>query len=232
MEAQLVEGLKAGIRSEVSTIIMLMTVISAVAEGGVLRALNKENGPIRKSKSSYGLGRYEIYDDDVHQGQEIVPGFHNGKTYVSTIRWVSKLNEIMPARFEKVEVRVHTFPYKNKDRSLNKGPFLCTDEVYVSDSAHLDHLSVTDEHNEASEMIGTITTDITELFKPELGVMNPFKRRPAPRKRGKGRAHWEFEYELVFAIDGLNMRCFQRYEGRIIGELKIGCAPSLPLGAK
>lgn len=54
----------------------------------------------------------------------------------------------MPATFEKVEVRIHTFPYRNKDRTMNKGPFLCTDEVYVSDSAHLDHLSVTDEHNE------------------------------------------------------------------------------------
>jgi hypothetical protein len=68
-----------------------MPVIDAVAAGGVLRALNKENGPIRKSKSSYGLGRYETYDRDVHQGQETVPGFHNGKTYVSTIHWVSKL---------------------------------------------------------------------------------------------------------------------------------------------
>jgi hypothetical protein len=54
----------------------------------------------------------------------------------------------MPAKFEKVEDRIHTFPYRNKDRTLNKGPFLCTDEVYVLDSTHLDHLSVDDEHNE------------------------------------------------------------------------------------
>jgi hypothetical protein len=56
-------------------------------------------------------------------------------------------------------------------------------------------------------MIGIIKTDITQLFKPELGVINPFKKQPAPKKSKRGRAHWEFEYQLVFAIDGLNMRC-------------------------
>jgi hypothetical protein len=56
-------------------------------------------------------------------------------------------------------------------------------------------------------MIGIINTDITEYFNPELGVRNPFKRRPAPRNKKGGRAHWEFRYQLVFVIDGLNMRC-------------------------
>jgi hypothetical protein len=56
-------------------------------------------------------------------------------------------------------------------------------------------------------MIGIINTDITEYFHPELGVRNPFKKRPAPRNKKGGRAHWEFRYQLVFVIDGLNMRC-------------------------
>ncbi|CAJ0550261.1 Ff.00g101910.m01.CDS01 [Fusarium sp. VM40] len=208
------------------------SVIDAVAKGGVCRALNKENGPIRKLKSSYGVGRYEVYDPDVHRGQKTVPAFHNGKTYVSTIRWVCKMNEIMPAKFEMVEDRIHTFPYWNKDRTVNKGPFFCTDEVYVSDSAHLDHLSVDDEHNEGSEMICILKNEITRFYKPELGAMSPFKKRSAPRNKKRGRAHWEFQYQLVYVIDGLNMRCFQRYNGEIFGELKIGCAPGLPSGSK
>ncbi|KAI6777222.1 hypothetical protein HG530_001167 [Fusarium avenaceum] len=208
------------------------SVIDAVAKGGVCRALNKENGPIRKLKSSYGVGRYEVYDPDVHRGQKIVPAFHNGKTYVSTIRWVCKMNEIMPAEFEIVEDRIHTFPYWNKDRTVNKGPFFCTDEVYVSDSAHLDHLSVDDEHNEGSEMICILKNEITRFYKPGLGAMNPFEKRSAPRNKKRGRAHWEFRYQLVYVIDGLNMRCFQRYNGETFGELKIGCAPGLPSGSK
>ncbi|KAG5662071.1 hypothetical protein KAF25_004310, partial [Fusarium avenaceum] len=259
MEAQVVEGLKTGVRIEKVVLVGGFAesrflcrclearlaeinaqhslcaeiyrpdndwapMVDAVAAGGVLRALDKENGPIRKLKSSYGVGRYEIYDPDVHQGQETVPAFHNGKTYVSTIRWVCKMNKIMSPKFETVEDRIHTFPHWNKDRTVNKGPFFCTDEVYVSDSVHLDHLSVDDEHNEGSEMICILKNEITRFYKPGLGAMNPFKKC--------GRAHWEFQYQLVYVIDGLNMRCFQRYNGETFGELKIGCAPGLPSGSK
>ncbi|KAF5675854.1 Hsp70 chaperone protein [Fusarium heterosporum] len=207
------------------------SLMDAVAAGGVLRALNKKNGPARFSRSSYGHGVYDIYDPYLHLGQETVLAHHNANVYVKTIRWVSKLNNVMPATFEVVEERMHTYAFSIRRRK-NTGPFMCSDEVWVSDTAYLDHRSVTHKHNEGAEMLGIINTDITELFRPDLGERNPFTYRKATMQ-GKKRinAHWEFHYQLVFVIDGLNMRCFQRFDGIVLGELKIGCAPSLPSGA-
>ncbi|KAM0343371.1 hypothetical protein ACHAPU_008549 [Fusarium lateritium] len=213
--------------------------LDAVAAGGVLRALNKKNGPERISKSSYGHGVYEVYDPHAHLGQETVPAHHNGNTYVKTIRWLSKLvcvhlakkqNQVMPPTFEVVEERMHTFAF-NEYGKRNTGPFICSDEVWVSDTAYLDHHSVTHKHNKGAEMVGIINTDVTEWNRRDMGCMNPFKYVRATRGKKRIRAHWEFHYQLVFVIDGLNMRCFQRYNGIVLGELKIGCAPSLPSGA-
>ncbi|KAF4988537.1 hypothetical protein FGRMN_9720 [Fusarium graminum] len=207
------------------------SLMDAVAAGGVLRALNKKNGPARISRSSYGHGLYEVYDPHVHPGQETVLAHHNANIYVKTIRWVSRLNNVMPATFEAVEERMHTYAFST-GRKKNTGPFICSDEVWVSDTAYLDHHSVTDKHNEDAEVLGIINTDITGLFRPDLEEQNPFTyRKPTTQGKKRINAHWEFHYQLVFVIDGLNMRCFQRYNGIVLGELKIGCAPSLPSGA-
>ena len=65
---------------------------SAVARGAVLRALRKEHGPERRSRSSFGFKRHELHDPDnvpQHKGVSVkidpVDGF---ETIDNTIFWV------------------------------------------------------------------------------------------------------------------------------------------------
>lgn len=66
---------------------------TAVASGAVLRALNKENGPRRFARSSYGLLRSEPYGDYPEQQKGVRPYYDpdDGLPYVwQTIKWVVK----------------------------------------------------------------------------------------------------------------------------------------------
>ncbi|KAF5620077.1 Hsp70 chaperone protein [Fusarium sp. NRRL 52700] len=102
----------------------------------------------------------------------------------------------IPPLFEKSAKRIQTFSYWNANRTVNHGPFICQEEIWVSDEAHLDNLSYLDEHNKDAEMIGILETDVTHLRQH-------FVRRGGDDSR---RWYWEFPYELVLTIDGLNMK--------------------------
>jgi hypothetical protein len=54
-----------------------------------------------------------------------------------------------------------------------------------------------------AELIGTIVTDVTHLRNAFVD-----KRALGPRGRKKGgHKYWELHYQLVYKIDGLNMKC-------------------------
>ncbi|KAF4449570.1 hypothetical protein F53441_7136 [Fusarium austroafricanum] len=205
------------------------TLMDAVAAGGVLRALNKSNGPKRVAKSSYGVRCDEPYDPvncPSHQGQRTIQGIHNTReTYVQTIQWVVKLeylifrqveDEEIGPDYEAAETRYQTFAYWNDDGSRNTGPFICRDEIWVSDTANLDHQN---HDNQDAERIGIIETDITGLYE-HLTASSSL-----------GTEYLEFTYELKFIVDGLNMKCLHVCKGDIIGELKVSMAPGFLPGA-
>lgn len=66
---------------------------TAVSVGAVIRAFNKDEGPLRKARSSYGILRTEGHMDyPEHAG--VKPSFdrHDGQPYVvNTVDWVLKL---------------------------------------------------------------------------------------------------------------------------------------------
>ena len=66
--------------------------VTAVASGAVLRALNKEQGPSRQARSSYGILRSELFNKEVHH-KDLKPVWDDvdGMRYIkNTIDWILK----------------------------------------------------------------------------------------------------------------------------------------------
>lgn len=87
------KGVLAGERNSLRQPIKLMLpnyVDSAVARGAVLRALNKENGPTRISRTSYGIIFDDLFDRSLpeHQGLKGRTDPIDGELYIkNTIHW-------------------------------------------------------------------------------------------------------------------------------------------------
>ncbi|KAK2685516.1 hypothetical protein QWA68_015206 [Fusarium oxysporum] len=222
-----------------------MTAIDAVSLGGVLRALDKSNGPTRVARSSYGVRCDEPYFHELHAGQPTIPGFQNSNEhYVEAIEWISKKGDDIAPLFQKSATRYQTFPYWNADGTVNHGPFICQEEIWVSDEAYLDCRSFRDDHNKGmapetwpsqpqltkldAQRIGVIVTDVTHL-RPRF--LRKTAQARGPRGRYRRYWYWKFPYELVLIIDGLNMKCVQVFNGQVIGEMKVGIAPGFTPGA-
>ncbi|KAJ9418722.1 hypothetical protein QL093DRAFT_2085444 [Fusarium oxysporum] len=199
-----------------------MTAIDAVSLGGVLRALDKSNGPTRVARSSYGVRCDEPYFHELHAGQPTIPGFQNSNEhYVEAIEWISKKGDDIAPLFQKSATRYQTFPYWNADGTVNHGPFVCQEEIWVSDEAYLDCRSFKDDHNKGmapetwpsqpqltkldAQRIGVIVTDVTHL-RPRF--LRKTAQARGPRGRYRRYWYWKFPYELVLIIDGLNMKSF------------------------
>ncbi|KAL4732229.1 hypothetical protein ACLX1H_001239 [Fusarium chlamydosporum] len=195
--------------------------VDAVAAGAVMRALDKEGGPRRVAKTGYGLGVFETYQKSLHGEQKPIKGIQDpSKNWIKSIKWVSRLGEVVLPNNEKTENRFWQFPYKKSDGTLNT-EFVISDEIWLSDFA-------------SAEMIGIIKSDVSHLMRRELGRENPFKEKYSKgsgrRKKG-ARRYWEFHYNLVYKIDGLNMKCLQMRDGEVLGELGMNIASALPPGA-
>ncbi|SCO89833.1 uncharacterized protein FRV6_13961 [Fusarium oxysporum] len=121
-----------------------------------------------------------------------------------------------------------TFPYWNADGTVNHGPFICQEEIWVSDEAYLDCCSFRDDPNKDAQRIGVIVTDVTHL-RPRF--LRKTAQARGPRGRYRRYWYWKFPYELVLIIDGLNMKCVQVFNGQVIGEMKVGIAPGFTPGA-
>jgi hypothetical protein len=69
-----------------------------VASGAVLRAFNKDKGPRRYARSSYGILRTEHYKDfPEHEGVKPYHDRRDGQAYVAhTVDWVLKLVMMKP----------------------------------------------------------------------------------------------------------------------------------------
>lgn len=78
---------------------LLNSSATAVASGAVLRAFNKEQGPQRQARSSYGIMRTEHFGEyDEHDGLKPSYDPYDGLPYIKkTVDWVLKLVISTPA---------------------------------------------------------------------------------------------------------------------------------------
>ncbi|KAM5345065.1 hypothetical protein ACJ41O_010927 [Fusarium nematophilum] len=79
--------------SQVALVIPEYNIVNAVASGAVLRALNKDQGPSREARSSYGILRTEPFKQyPEHEGLKPSYDPHDGHPYImNTVDWVLKL---------------------------------------------------------------------------------------------------------------------------------------------
>ncbi|KAL2831482.1 hypothetical protein BDW59DRAFT_169739 [Aspergillus cavernicola] len=178
---------------------------TAVASGAVLRALRKEDAPTRTTFCSYGLVRDEPYDgeNDAHAEQRWVcaKDRHDGRSYIrDTIFWFLNRGDSLESGWEHTISVAYTF-------ALNEKQFLCEEELCVSDRSHRSHYQQKHRENE-----GRIVVDMTELR--DKGLIEPVK----PGRRSGGKEHYLVEFDLVIAMDGLNLRVEARYPRGSTGE--------------
>ncbi|KAF5239844.1 hypothetical protein FANTH_9785 [Fusarium anthophilum] len=178
-----------------------ITAVDAVSSGGVLRALDKLYGPTRVANSSYGVRCDEPFLHAMHADKLVTDKYTQGQA--------------IPPSFRIPAPRYCTFPFWNDDGTINKGPFTCQEEIWVSDEAYLDHHSYLHEHNKDAQKIGVFSTDVTHLHQDFL-----LEGQGAQASGGTRYLYWRFPYELVLTIDGLNMKSAVHAEICKLGALR------------
>ncbi|OTB01781.1 hypothetical protein M426DRAFT_265487 [Hypoxylon sp. CI-4A] len=200
--------------------------IAAVASGAVLRALNKENGPKRILRSSYGIRRDEPHHIQKQHGT--AKPFRDpvdGLLYVRTIDWVLKRddkNALEPNQICQPFICDHTF-------RVNEPRFLCQEYLYVSDSATESHYSINSPRNRKAEEIGRIVVDFT--FLRDQGLIEA-KRETLADGREVGKKHYRVAYTMVIKVIGRDLRCYAIYGKKIVKRARINIASTFQPGVE
>ncbi|OIW35554.1 hypothetical protein CONLIGDRAFT_710725 [Coniochaeta ligniaria NRRL 30616] len=168
------------------------TAITAVASGAVLRAVNKEQGPKRHARSSYGILRREPYMEFPEHAVVTNPYYdpHDGLPYVvKTVDWVLKLGEEIEPVW-----RCPTFESCHTFDCWPVRPLICKEVLYVSDRSTESHYQLRHPKNEGAEKVGEIVVDFT--FLRDEGLIQPVDGGVNARGRRVGKRH----YRVTFTI--------------------------------
>ncbi|KAF4463869.1 hypothetical protein FALBO_9306 [Fusarium albosuccineum] len=175
--------------------------VNAVAKGAVLRALDKENGPDRLTKSSYGILRHERYmDRPEHRGQRPVPNSLDGEKYVTDlIDWIIHRDTRMDHKWESEAISCrHLF-------SLDEPELVFREVLYVTDKSHKSHRKATSKKNKGAEVVGEIVADFT--FLKEQNIIRPILPKVDANGNILGESRYEIEWKLRFLVRGGNLDC-------------------------
>ncbi|ORY16547.1 Hsp70 family protein-like protein [Clohesyomyces aquaticus] len=176
---------------------------TAVARGAVLRALNKEHGPARKSQCSYGFLRTEPYEPENYPAHaktrcKIEPT--DGMKYVdNAIHWLIKTGDDIPHKKTFVFPVEHRFPSTWKDLK-------CEETLYVSDEFRESHYRRSHPKNKGAELAGVIVADMNFLRTEGLIQL----QRPEESSKSRNSLFWSVKLELALIVEGRNLR----YEAR------------------
>ncbi|KAK9423862.1 hypothetical protein SUNI508_03878 [Seiridium unicorne] len=209
---------------------------SAVSSGGILRGLNKDRGPLRFIRSSYGILRTFPWDENreefLNSGltkprRNAVDGGHWVK---DTIYWVLKrgdevVTHLSNGRTERVWKSepiscMHSF-------LATSSKFICEELLYVSDSATESYYLRDHEKNRDAEEVGAIITDFT--FLREQGLVEPVQNYD---ETGNpiGKEHYEIEYKLYLEVVGRDLQCYAEYGDRTRQTSRINIASAFDPG--
>ncbi|KAJ4127065.1 hypothetical protein NW768_008688 [Fusarium equiseti] len=195
-------------------------VINAVASGAVLRALDKRNGPSRQARCSYGLLRLEPQDPEGRKGSR---NAFTKDRWLRTIYWViQKGSEIVPSD-TKIYEAMTPFPvYDGNSRNRFRGPYICRQDIYLSDTAYKCHQDENDEHNLDAEHLGYLEFDVSRYYE---------RGRFLTRQAGQNHdgvvvtePHTEFHWQIHFVVNGLNLACCAVVDGNVEAVLKVNMA--------
>ncbi|RFU27660.1 hypothetical protein B7463_g8656, partial [Scytalidium lignicola] len=169
---------------------------SAVARGAILRALRKDFGPRRHTRSSYGILRSELYDfnNPKHKRFRVRRDPADGELYImDTIEWVIEKGAFVGPKYRKAFKSRHIF-------RMNEN-FLCEEVLYVSTHNHESGYKVKHLKNKGAEEVGRITADLTflktnNLIKPTIGT----------NEKGKSFSYYEVQFDIWLIIEARNLR--------------------------
>ncbi|RYP47954.1 hypothetical protein DL768_006109 [Monosporascus sp. mg162] len=203
--------------------------VTAVASGAVLRALNKERGPERYARSSYGIIRSEPYKQyEEHELAKATPTMDkcDGDLYVNnTIDWVLKLGNVIPPVWRSDELLCsHNIPVHPPT------PLICEELLYVSDHATESHYSRLHRKNRGSQLVGRIVADFNFLL--DEGLITPTDPPRDSNGRQIGRKHYKVQYSMVIQVVDRDLKCYAIYNGRKVTECRINIASGFLPGVK
>ncbi|KAK4442553.1 hypothetical protein QBC34DRAFT_23733 [Podospora aff. communis PSN243] len=200
---------------------------TAVARGAVLRALNKENGPRRQARTSYGIWRSEEYGAfPEHAEAKKSYDKHDGLEYAAgTIDWVLKLGQEVPSVWRSPSFLCnHTFD------CFPRRPLICKELLYASDHATESHYQLHHPKNAGAELIGEIIVDFT--FLRTSGRIRPVDGGTDATGKRKGKRHYKVTYTMVIRVVDRDLQCYAVYDGRIMTKCKINIASAFRPGVK
>ncbi|KAH8194146.1 hypothetical protein TruAng_011693 [Truncatella angustata] len=213
--------------------------VSAVASGGILRSLNKDLGPARFIRSSFGLLRTEPWDDEKEEFK--IAGLtkpqrsstDGGYWVRDTIYWVLKHgSEVVTRSNNKPVEPVWTSEAISCTHTIvaTQGPLRCEELLFVSDSDTESYYKRDHSKNHGAEVIGRIITDFTFLRKQ--GLIRPRQRFDEETGKPVGRKHYEVEYELFLRVVGRDLQCYAKYKDTEIQRCQINIASAFDAGVE
>ncbi|KAK5631094.1 hypothetical protein RRF57_006809 [Xylaria bambusicola] len=203
--------------------------VTAVASGAVLRAMNKDLGPARYAKSSYGIIRSEPYGEYNEHIIANAKGYMDkcdGVEYVrNTIYWVLKLGNIVEPEWTSDPIPcTHNIPCHPPQ------PLVCEETLYVSDSATESHYSWRHSKNKGSQRVGSITADFN--FLRDKNLIKPTEPTFGPNGRQIGRKHYKIQYDIVIRVVDRDLKCFAIYDDHIVKQCRINISSAFSAGVK
>jgi hypothetical protein len=177
-------------------------IINAVANGAVFRALNKDGGPERMARASYGIQRTEPWKQHPTEHEGVRPSYDrlDGFAYITkTVDWVLKKEEKVASVWECPPFTCsHTF-------SLSEKRLICKEILYVSDHATKSHYKLSHPYNRDAECVGEIIIDCT--FLREEGLIAPVEPRTLENGKKVGKRHYRVNFTMAIRVVDRNLEC-------------------------
>jgi hypothetical protein len=200
--------------------------VNAVSAGAVLRAMNKNNGPERIARSSYGILRAEPFGEyEEHEGMTPSWDKHDGLPYIKkTIDWVLPLGLTVPPVWNCVPfTSSHTFdvwPIR---------PLVCREILYVSDHSTQSHYRLSHHNNAGAQKVGEIVVDFSDLREKGL---KPVERVVYEDGRTVGKKHYRINFTMVIQVVDRDLRCYAIYNQQVKKKCRINIASGFRPGVR
>ncbi|KAF7903994.1 hypothetical protein EAF00_001328 [Botryotinia globosa] len=196
---------------------------TAMASGGILRALDKENdGLERISLCSYGFFLQEEHDPigiPAHKKVKPMTDSSDGVPYLEVMDWVVKKGEVIPATKE-YRTDVHfIFP-------TTRTTFIYKQELYVSDTSTEQHYKFTHPKNRGAQIVGTVHLDFGELIRSGA-IQETIEQDGLKISR-----YYRVDFELVMKVKGRNLEIKGCIGGESFGGQEVSIAAAFVPGTK
>ncbi|GFF96078.1 hypothetical protein IFM47457_10691 [Aspergillus lentulus] len=165
---------------------------TAVSRGGVLRALNKENGPRRKLRLNLGVCLSEPYDERFpgHLAAHWFNNHLNKKKYVKDcMDWVIRKDRVV-SQGESAEICMH--------RTFELGQEMAAYEtIYFSDQRVFQHYRIDNPKNRGHRKAGVVKASLDALRRRNM---------LEEKINEDGDVYYEVHYSIKLEVDGRNVK--------------------------